>query len=541
MPRQVIEWAINVTGDAAQKLGGVSKQADSLRGSINAAGNALSMASAAALAAGAAFKGFGDEISGIVDEMNTLAVGTGFTNEAVNGMRLAAAAAGKNLKDFFPEQLPTQMAQAAMGMERAAKGFRAIGVDVTDAEGNLRDINEVFPEVIDKLQAIESPTERAAAATVLLGQKGAQLLTAFSDSSSLDNFITMGEHFAINVGPDAVNTAGAWISANAQLELAFENVKQSLWDAFGSSATGLLKNFTLGLVFLTEKVKNLGKVIKGEMSLQEAHDSAMRSAELFYNQGAVAQDVATSSIGMPAARTGPMFAPKASNKPTRGGAGASGTKDATGSWDDIVALSLKGQEQTEQQSARLQREFGGWTPLFEDGNNLMMQQNTILTEMLDSLNGGLAGSDAQAIFAQILGPAFGPVAGIFSTILGDAFVGIGQMLGIDDEEKGATMTGPPPKKTEGKFWDFWRKTIGRGGAYERGTPYVARDEMALLHRGERVLTREENRQYSMRGGRSGGAPTIHVHNVKHAREFADRLQRELGPYGLNLSITPLEQ
>lgn len=58
------------------------------------------------------------------------------------------------------------------------------------------------------------------------------------------------------------------------------------------------------------------------------------------------------------------------------------------------------------------------------------------------------------------------------------------------------------------------------------------DGLANLERGERVLTREEARNYhSQMGG-------FHFYGIQDLRQLSEQVQAAVGPYGLNLSLTP---
>lgn len=62
---------------------------------------------------------------------------------------------------------------------------------------------------------------------------------------------------------------------------------------------------------------------------------------------------------------------------------------------------------------------------------------------------------------------------------------------------------------------------------------VGRDGLAYLHAGERVLNRSETRNYN-----GGSVGAINVFGVADARSIAEDLRNKLGPYGLNLSLSP---
>jgi hypothetical protein len=71
---------------------------------------------------------------------------------------------------------------------------------------------------------------------------------------------------------------------------------------------------------------------------------------------------------------------------------------------------------------------------------------------------------------------------------------------------------------------------------------VARTGLAVVHQGERVLTRDEVQGRS--GGKSSGGSGMSIHGgitvvAPDPRRFAQRLRESLGDYGIGLSLDPM--
>ena len=62
---------------------------------------------------------------------------------------------------------------------------------------------------------------------------------------------------------------------------------------------------------------------------------------------------------------------------------------------------------------------------------------------------------------------------------------------------------------------------------------VAQTGLVYAHKGERVLNRQETRNYN-----GGSVGAINVYSTADARAIAEELRNKLGPYGLNLSLAP---
>ena len=83
---------------------------------------------------------------------------------------VSSDALADSLKD-----LTKNMSDAANGNEEYAEKFGALGVSITDTDGNLRDSYDVFLDVIDALGEMSNKTERDAAAMGLINESAQQL------------------------------------------------------------------------------------------------------------------------------------------------------------------------------------------------------------------------------------------------------------------------------------------------------------------------------------------------------------------------------
>jgi len=194
----------------------------------------------------------GDFAQGVADMRNDLAdlsVRSGLTSEQIQGLRLAFEGSGQSASDMtrIITKLPGLMSQASMGAKKQEEAFSALGVSVVDMNGELRDADQVFADVLSGLSEIESPTQRAAAATELFGNAGTKLLQALGDPSSLESFVSLAGT-AAGVSSDAAEAAADWQRAVAELGVVLEGFQGRLFDAM--DLTGILQNFTMGLTFM---------------------------------------------------------------------------------------------------------------------------------------------------------------------------------------------------------------------------------------------------------------------------------------------------
>ena len=111
------------------------------------------------------------------DEINTLSKTTGMSTDALQEYKYAAELLDVDLNTITGsvQKLKKSMDSAKDGTGATADAFAELGVNVTDSNGNLRDADKVFDDVINALKKIENPTERDAVAMKVLGKSAADL------------------------------------------------------------------------------------------------------------------------------------------------------------------------------------------------------------------------------------------------------------------------------------------------------------------------------------------------------------------------------
>lgn len=111
------------------------------------------------------------------DELNTLSKVTGLSTEELQRFNYAS-----ELVDVSTETLQTSLKRLVRSMQSAQGGsgdafdaFKELGVNITDAAGQLRNNEDVFYDVIDALGNIENVTQRDAYAMNIFGKSAQDL------------------------------------------------------------------------------------------------------------------------------------------------------------------------------------------------------------------------------------------------------------------------------------------------------------------------------------------------------------------------------
>lgn len=117
------------------------------------------------------------------DELNTLSKVTGIGTEDLQKYGYAADLVDVSVDAIAKanKKLTKSAYSAAGGTGAQAEAFAKIGVSVTDANGNLRDSEAIFQDVITALGSMSNETERDALAQTLMGKSAAELNPLIED------------------------------------------------------------------------------------------------------------------------------------------------------------------------------------------------------------------------------------------------------------------------------------------------------------------------------------------------------------------------
>lgn len=168
-------------GDAAKKAeesaGGFSAKTLALGA---AAGAAVTAAAGLAAAFGAVDAAISAASAGLERGgfFNDLSLKVGVSVEQLSRMEVAAAASGVSMETLATsfKFLQKNMVEAAQGSEQQVAAFASLGVAVTDAQGKLRDTNEVLLDAADAIAQMEPSAARTAVTLQVFGRAGTEML-----------------------------------------------------------------------------------------------------------------------------------------------------------------------------------------------------------------------------------------------------------------------------------------------------------------------------------------------------------------------------
>lgn len=150
---------------------------DAVGAAAAAAAAAIAAVTAAAVAAGTALVNCTVEGAKFADEILTLSSVTGVSTQTLQEWSYASELVDVDLGTMSGALTKTtkSIAGVAEGSEGATEAFDKLGVSALDSNGNMRDSEDVFWDIIDALGDIENETERDAIAMELLGKSAQDL------------------------------------------------------------------------------------------------------------------------------------------------------------------------------------------------------------------------------------------------------------------------------------------------------------------------------------------------------------------------------
>lgn len=126
----------------------------------------------AASVAGAAFVALGSRALTLAGELSDISGATGIAAGTLMNFRQSVVEAGGKAEDFaqIAAKLNQSVQEAAGGNETFQKAFQRLGVFVTDANGKVRNTEEILRDVISRFQSGEMTASQYSAAIDILGK-----------------------------------------------------------------------------------------------------------------------------------------------------------------------------------------------------------------------------------------------------------------------------------------------------------------------------------------------------------------------------------
>lgn len=161
------------------------------------------------------------------DDILTMSTVTGLSTDALQEYQYMADLVDVSVETITGSitKLTRSMLQAKDGTGEQAEAFAALGIQITNADGSLRDVQEVWGEIITALGQVSNETERIAYAMALMGKSAQDLNPLIEAGADKINALRQEAHEAGAVlDEDMLATLG-------EMQDAFDRLSQQT-DAF---------------------------------------------------------------------------------------------------------------------------------------------------------------------------------------------------------------------------------------------------------------------------------------------------------------------
>lgn len=200
------------------------------------------------------------EAAAFADEVLTLSAKTNISTDALQGYMYAAELVDVSVETITKSMQRNirSMGSAADGTAQYANAYKQLGVAVQDSNGDLRDSQEVFWELIDALGQMTNETERDEIAMTLLG-KSAQDLNPLIEAGA-DRMHELADE-AASVGyimsAETLSALGSLDDQLQRLDGAATAAKNALGAALAPTLENLAEKATNFLVAITNIINYL--------------------------------------------------------------------------------------------------------------------------------------------------------------------------------------------------------------------------------------------------------------------------------------------
>ena len=234
-------------------------------------GTALAALGTAAVGAASALAGLTVSASNYADDILTTSANTHIATDDLQKYSYALNFIDGDLNTLTGTMKKnTQiMSKARDGNKTYTAAYEKLGISITDTNGELRNGQEVYWEVIDALGKVENETERDALAMQLLGKSGTELNTIIdAGSEAFKDLGNEAEAMGYVMSDEAVSALGSFNDKLQQLKAGMTGLKNSaalialpFLDDLASKGVPILAEFSKGIQEANGDVSKMGDVI----------------------------------------------------------------------------------------------------------------------------------------------------------------------------------------------------------------------------------------------------------------------------------------
>lgn len=208
-----------------------NRQATSYDKALRGVKNTAMALTAAVAAVSAGIAKFTTDAGRTGDELAKTSTRLGIATGDLQAYRFAAERSGVATAtfDMAVQRLGRRVGEAAKGTGEAQDALKTLGISATEADGSVRSISDLLPEIADKLGTMENANQRNALAMKLFDSEGVRMVQMLKDGSAgleglLDEFDSLG----ITMSEDQVQAAVEYTDSMSSLTTVLRGFKNLL-------------------------------------------------------------------------------------------------------------------------------------------------------------------------------------------------------------------------------------------------------------------------------------------------------------------------
>ncbi|TQE99501.1 MAG: hypothetical protein FKY71_08320 [Spiribacter salinus] len=208
-----------------------NRQATSYDKALRGVKNTALALTAAVAAVSAGIAKFTADAGRTGDELAKTSTRLGIATGDLQAYRFAAERSGVATAtfDMAVQRLGRRVGEAAKGTGEAQDALKTLGISATEADGSVRSISDLLPEIADKLGTMENANQRNALAMKLFDSEGVRMVQMLKDGSAgLEGLLDEFESLGITLSEDQVKAAVEYTDSMSNLTTVLRGVKNLL-------------------------------------------------------------------------------------------------------------------------------------------------------------------------------------------------------------------------------------------------------------------------------------------------------------------------
>ena len=181
------------------------------------------------------------------DAINDMSQRTGVSTELLSGYKLAADNSGTSIEGLASglKLLSRNMFDTSLGTGEAKDAFDFLGISVVNADGTLRDSNEVMLDVAERFKGMENGAQKTALSMDIFGKSGADLIPMLNmGRAGLRGAYEDAERFGMIVSKEAAAAADEFNDSLGNMKSALGGAGRQLGEALIPAVQGGVEKIT---------------------------------------------------------------------------------------------------------------------------------------------------------------------------------------------------------------------------------------------------------------------------------------------------------